>query len=451
MKKIITAFFLLLCSIELSAQVQFESLTFKEALQKAKNKDKFLFVHILSNTCDQCNEVSEKGLNAPGVSDLLQKDFISVKFQSTDSDWKVLSRQHFIRFGSFFFNASGDLIHKYSGSSSSGSTYINEIKKALEKSKELAHFQELEKKFKQGERNLEKIRELILFRIKFNEPHDALTTIYLSLLPADSLHTIDNVKFLIKTAPILTSRADSVMRKNQPLFDSCWNLYSYEERMQINDLIVNKSRAKAIAEKNIGYVYKIAAFRRSTYSKEEEGLKAGEKQILYYYSGIRDTFRTYSFAFAYADRFLMNQTKEDLYKEDSSESSQLFGILSKTNEEKPTRGIVNKKYVTIIKPSWKIASDLREVAMLIHSNTKNHQHLEKSLLYIHRSIELSDDPNSFEEKAKILQKLNRTDEAIKTLEFALIQFRSKGLAWEWLVPKIEALKKGASLNQKANN
>ncbi|MEJ8841361.1 thioredoxin family protein [Lacibacter sp. H375] len=452
MKKIFTSLLLLLCCVGIYGQIKFEPLTYEEALQKAKKKKKILFVQLQSPTCDQCNEVGTKGLSSSDVSDLLKKEFIAVTFKATDPDWKVLSRQYFLSFGSLFFNSSGDLLHKYTGTSSSSLTYVNEIKKATEKNYDYAYFQNLEEDYKKGERSLEKIKELILYKIKFNQSHDQLTTIYLSLLPDDSLYTSNNVAFLIKTSPLLTSRADSVMRKNQIIFDSCWNTNPLAERIRINQLIINKSRMHAIITKNSSFAYKVAAFTRSTYTTNiDEGIKAGEKQILYFYLGVKDTFRIYAHARAYADRFLMNQSKEDIKRNDSLELVRLFAE-TKSIVEKTTGGsVVTKKTVAHPTVGSKISAELREISLMMLNSTKDPVKLEKTLTYINRAIELNEDGNSYEDKAKVLQKLNRIDEAIKTLEFALDRFRSRGLSADWLIPKIEALKKGAFLNQDTNN
>lgn len=446
MKKISTLLLLLVCSSGIFAQVKYESLTYEQALQKAKKNQKLLFVQLQSATCDQCNEVGEKGLSTTDVVTLLNREFIAITFKPLDPDWKVLSRQHLLSFGSLFFTASGDLLHKYTGTTSAGIMYVAELKKALEKNKDFAAYQQLEENFKQGERNLTSIKELILQKIRFSQSHDQLTTIYLSLLPADSLYTADNIAFLIKTAPMLTSRADSVMRKNYRLFDSCWNRNTLAERMLINQQIINKTRRYAVVSKNISLAYKLSAFTASTYNPNiEEGVKAGEKQLLYYFAGIKDTVRIYTGAQLYANRFLMQQSIEKVKIKDSLERVKLLKeaqpVMSKTKDGKT----VYSKTITRPTSASKIAAELREMTTLMLGSTNDINKLEQIIPYIDRAIELNNDGNSYEDKAKVLQKLNRTTEAIQILEDAVTHFRLKGLSAEWLIPKIEALKNGTIL------
>lgn len=352
----------------------------------------------------------------------------------------------FLNFGSLFFNASGDLLHKYNSTSSLGMSYVNELKKAIEKKDDFANFQQLEDDFKQGERSPAKIKELILYKIKFNQPYDQLTTIYLSLLPKDSLYTGSNVAFLMKTAPLLTSRADSLIRHNRIIFDSCWYANPLAERVRLNQLIISKSRAHAINTKNPSFAYRVAAFTRSTYTTNvEEGIKAGEKQMLYYFVGVKDTAAIYNYARLYADKFLMKQTVTEIKLKDSLELERLFAEANATVEKKGDGSVVTRKTVTRNTAGSKISLELREIATLIANNTTDLIKLETSLTYINRAIEVSDDGNSYSDKAAVLQKLNRIEEAIKTLEEAIVFFRSKGLKADWLVSKIDALKKGTPL------
>jgi tetratricopeptide (TPR) repeat protein len=452
MKKVITSLLFLICSFGINAQIKFEQLTYEEALQKAKKKKKLLFVQLQSPTCDQCNEVGMQGLSSPDASSSLKRECIVVTFKSTDPDWKVLSRQYFLNFGSLFFNASGDLLHKYSSTSSLGISYINELKKAIAKKDDFTNFEQLEKDFKQGERNLAKIRELILYKIKFNQPYDQLTTIYLSLLPKDSLYTGSTVSFLMKTAPLLTSRADSLIRHNRIIFDSCWYANPLAERVRLNQLIISKSRAHAINTKNLSFAYRVAAFTRSTYTTNvEEGIKAGEKQILYYFVGVKDTTAIYNYARIYANKFLMKQTVAEIKLKDSLELERLFAEANATVEKKADGSVVTRKTVTRNMAGSKISLELREIATMIVNNTNDSIKLETSLTYINRAIEVSDDGNSYADKAAVLQKLNRIEEAIKTLEEAINFFRSKGLQADWLITKIDALKKGTPLKIEAEN
>ena len=63
----------------LSAQVNFSSLSFSEALQKAKAESKLILLQFESADCKQCNDVANKGFESKEVGDKMNDAFFCLK------------------------------------------------------------------------------------------------------------------------------------------------------------------------------------------------------------------------------------------------------------------------------------------------------------------------------------------------------------------------------------
>ena len=74
--KLIFSTLILLASLQTSAQVAFEPLTFEQALTKAERDGKYLMVVLDAKGCDQCNEVADKSFATKNLGDKLSKIFI---------------------------------------------------------------------------------------------------------------------------------------------------------------------------------------------------------------------------------------------------------------------------------------------------------------------------------------------------------------------------------------
>ncbi len=449
MKKIASLLFLTFLSFTtVVGQDYFESLSFQKALLKAKKKKKLLLVQLESPSCMQCNEVGKKGLSSQGVQEIVEKSFISVWYKPDSEDWKTLSKKYTLAFGTLFFDASGQLLHKYAQTTSSGEMYIAEIKRVQQKKKGLAQLGVFEKRYNNGEREYGFLRSFILAKINHGFRADTLVNDYLTSLPKDSLTKKENILFLANTAPMIDSFADSIMRSERTLFNTCWMSLPNTERVRINQAIIFHSRVKAIKEKNALYANRVANFTYNTYlPNREAGRKERDKQMIYYYNGIRDSSWLYVFCNFYADIYLMKPTKDSLLRRDSILKAKIFGRVEPPPADSIKAGVtkVQRTQFSFTPAAATVSNELRELANYIYYNCKDTVKLEKILTWMNKAIELNANANLLENKAKILVSLNKREEAIITYEAALVEYKSTGLSGDWLVPKIEALKKGEVL------
>jgi hypothetical protein len=416
-----------------TAQSYFQNLNFEQALKKARKNDKILMVRLESDECIQCNVAAEEGLNGAGVQEVAERYTIAVSFNPESSDWKELRKIHLINYGVLFFNDAGNLLHKYPASTTFAETYINEIKKAVTKEIVFKEHKELENRFKKEAPTPAITKELIQKKMELGISHDSLVGVYLSLLKPEELYTEQTVAFLISTAPLLTSRADSIMRKDSTVFNSCWSKLPLQERIRINQNIIFKSRNKAISTKDSRLAQRVASFTASTYAPDKNaGRKGWYKQMIYYYAGINDTLNLDSYCKTFSNFYFLKVSKDSLERIDSIDRSE------KLKNAESNMGVRTFRFT---KSTNTLGNEIDEIANIYLRFFNDSLKINFALQLTDKAIELFDSPSYFETKSALYLKLNKKDSAVKALEQAINSLKQKGLNPKAVEQKLEVLKK----------
>lgn len=425
---ILLAFLPAICN----AQIYFQNINFEQALKKARKNNKILMVRLESDECIQCNVAAEEGLNGAGVQEVAERYTIAVSFNPESSDWKELRKIHMINYGLLFFNDAGNLLHKYQASTTFAETYITEIKKAVAKEQVLKEHKELENRYKKEKSTPGITKELIQKKMELGISHDSLVGVYLSLLKPEELYTEQTVAFLISTAPILTSRADSIMRKDTAVFNSCWRKMPLQERIRINQNIIYKSRIKAISTKNFLLAQRVASFTASTYAPDRSaGRKSWYKQMIYYYAGINDTLNLDSYCKTFSNYYFLQVSKDSLERIDSINRAE------KMKNAESNMGVRTFRYT---KSTNTLGNEIDEMANIYLRFFNDSLKINFALQLTDKAIELFDSPSYFETKSALYLKLNKKDLAIEALENAINSLKKKGLNPKAAEQKLEALK-----------
>lgn len=211
MKNLFATVFLLSISLAAHCQVNFENISFQEALQKLKATGKIIFLQFESADCSQCNEVAHKAFENKKLSNLLEQVFICINITAGNSDRKKLTELYNLKsgFGSLFINADGTLIHIYPGSTTYVKTYEEHVDKVLTKASEGLRLSDMEKEYKSGNKRPGLMELLLQTRNTLNLETDILLYEYVSQLPADSLNSERTLTFIAQMAPVLESRASN--------------------------------------------------------------------------------------------------------------------------------------------------------------------------------------------------------------------------------------------------
>ena len=163
MKKIIILLLISLLGLQTFGQgINFFHGTFDEALAKAKAEDKLLFVDFYTVWCGPCKKMSADIFPRDEIGEFFNKNFISFKVDAEKGEginitkkWEVSGFPTLI-----FFNNDGTENKRLVGATPDAGFFLSFAKQVI--GEETTSFLEKYEAYKQGNRNLDFIRDLIL-------------------------------------------------------------------------------------------------------------------------------------------------------------------------------------------------------------------------------------------------------------------------------------------------
>lgn len=317
------------------SQSAFSKLSFEKALEKAAAESKPLWVQMDSKDCEPCNDVADSGFANLKLVGYIKNNFIAIRPRAGKADWQMLVDTFKApKLGTIFFDAHKNIIHRTSGSASHFLKYINEGKLAKAKAT-TQNFRRTEIKKLWADTSLGgKIKKLNLEieeTVAQNLAADSLLEHICSLLPTDSINTKRGVQIIMRGAPVLGTRPDSLARANRDLFNQSWYGMDLQKRVLINGRIINHTTQKAIAAKNETLALRAALFNRNVQDNPETSPKGYYKTLNVYYRGVKDTLKLLRNLSALMNSSYMNQLPEKVKSQDSLKRANPKGFVSYSN------------------------------------------------------------------------------------------------------------------------
>lgn len=185
-----------------------ESLTWNQALQKAKNENKYIFVDCYATWCGPCKWMESSIYSLGKVGDYFNKNFIALKVQmdtsKLDNDFvkqwygdasMMKSKYKIMAFPTYlFFSPKGDIVHKDVGAKrfdefmivgaealNSDQQFYTQLSKYHRDVLDASYMKSLARKVK---------------KIESEELGQEIANNYINRLPSDSLFTKDNIQFM---------------------------------------------------------------------------------------------------------------------------------------------------------------------------------------------------------------------------------------------------------------
>lgn len=439
---------LLICSSGINAQLIFQPISFDNALKKAKEGKKYILLQFESSNCKQCNEVADKGMDNNEVAFRIKKTFIPIKIDTDHPDRKLISTNYNIKnFGLFFLDHNGVLIHAFNQSSTSHKEYIKQFEIFLNKAGESLRLNELEKLYAPGNNSTD-ILEAILFKRKsLSLSTDSLLEVYVKMIPSDSFNRERTLNFIAQMSPILGSKADFELHKNNELFSKMWYDIPLNTRISINSGIIHKSMEKAVNEKNESYALRVASFTRGTYSNNTvAGMKAFEFQMLSFYKGTGNTTEYFKKSISYYDKYYMSISIDSL--NEIQEKNFYRSLETNPQKEIVKEGNVTRVTVqTIAKPiSQSYSQDLNSAALYIYRNTNDPILLNRALEWIKRANAFFETAEVLDTYSRLLYQLNRTAEAIEAQDKSIALRKTRGFPFQEYESVLIKMKKGEKID-----
>jgi hypothetical protein len=418
--KLIFFFQLIFLTNTIFAQTNFRNVSFAEALRMAKAEGKMVFMQFESDDCDQCNEVAEKGLEDKEVGNRIEQSLIALRITLKHPDRTQLAGQYNMhkKFGSLFIDMNAALVHKFLKTTTFGREYLKQIDLALYSTSESARITELEKEYKNGNRDISFLETLLTKRKSLNLTTDNLLDEYVALLPHDSLQSISSLAFIAQMAPMLDSKASNILRRDQQLFNKAWYSMSNPLRIGINNVIIHKGMKKAIDEKNEGAAVRVAAFAQGTYmGNYAAGSKAYDKNLLHFYEKT-DTSKYFRKAIAYFDRYFMIVSPDSIKKIDTVTNNRLSAQAPKTDTI-INGSQVRKSTISYAPLTQNFTWELNSSALNFYKMTNNPYLLSVATEWAKKGLEFFKSPEILDTYSRLLYKQNQKAKAIELQQEAI--------------------------------
>lgn len=133
MKKIILLLVSVCMIAPLMAQTNFQDLTLKDALEKAKKEGKKVYVDCYTSWCGPCKIMAEKILPLKEVGDFLNERFVCVKYDMEKGEGPEIAKKYGVEAYPTFLllDADGRLIQSIVGMTSGGEELIYQVRLAI--------------------------------------------------------------------------------------------------------------------------------------------------------------------------------------------------------------------------------------------------------------------------------------------------------------------------------
>lgn len=404
------------------SQVSFENFDdLQTLLNAAKTRNKFIFVQTKSDDCNQCNDVARTGLSSTKLREKYGQNFIAIEIDSKSKIYKELVDKAGLRSLPFstFFDVEGGLIYQFAMTTSNDIKYLEVADEAIKNAKNPVS-KEFETTYKNGNRDKAFLKKYIEYKLSVEQDADKLVEEYIDQHTIGDLSTLENVKFLMSTAPALDSKARKLMYALVPekTVDSLFRILPFSERVKINNQIIGKTTRNAVRQKNVNLANRLSSFVAGTYDNDwEKASFFNQTTMLNFFNAIKDMPNYLQRAEPFAEYTLMRYSPDSLLKKEEIARTR---SLEKSRAEVKKEGRVEVSYASFYN---RYASELNNIAynFLLHSNDL--EKLAKALKWSKRALEINEklvmdklrkkNPYMMDTYAQLLFKLGQREEAIK--------------------------------------
>jgi hypothetical protein len=420
LNKLVLVFILFIFSSTSFGQKPFLSINYTTALELAKKQGKLLLIQFEAvGTCNQCNEVGKIQMQHKEVKDKIESQFIAIYVNQTDPLRKTLQQLYEFEnesFGTLFTDADGNLIHTHYNTSTNQKKIVEAMDVAIQKSGENLHLTTIANIYAK-EPTISNLKMLILKREELNFSIDSLLDIYTSLIENNS--NTSHEAFIIQRAPILKSKSSNFCRSSKA-FDSIWYTMPLNNRIQLNNRIIYKSRLKAIKEKNQKFAADISVFIIQIHNDAKDArvpiIRAFEHMNNYYYA-VSDTISYMRNTKIMLNNYLMTIDVDSIKKIDEKQME----IVLKNNKPKDSSIIIGNKKVFAKVVAYNYVQQyysnyINDAAWYFYTKTKDNATLQMALSWAERSCQFYETTANLDTYARLNYVLGNKEKALQLME-----------------------------------
>ena len=167
MKRFILLFLCGFMTIPVFTQTKFHSLTLEQALERARDENKYVFVDCYTSWCEPCKVVADKILPLEEVGAFMNGRFVCVKFDMEKGEGRDIAKAFQVTsFPTFLvLKEDGSVLHRFTGGAPTGGEFIKKVKEGLNEDVTRG----LEEEYVAGNRNLDFLMTYIKALVRVGE------------------------------------------------------------------------------------------------------------------------------------------------------------------------------------------------------------------------------------------------------------------------------------------
>lgn len=394
MKKII-----LLSLIFFNAHLSFCQIKFQkslpDAVKQASTTKKSICIHI---TIPVYAKGTKSIMDQADVSSFYNKNFINYKVEMMDSVGRELINKYGVTSfpASVFIDYKQNLIFKTSAGSDA-KTYLNNAKTALTRKNGGMMLSNYEEKYTNGKRSAKLIKEYINLRMEAGIFDNAkLIDEYIDYQPIGAFNDPNEILLVFRSGPYAYGKAYNLIYLNKRKTDSVFMTLPLQERIEINNRVINNTQNEAIRTKNATMAQAAMNFTRNSWSDNyNEGSKQSSLKILAYYKAVKDTASYYQQAYYLVDKYYMRVSADSIKYPDPMSLNNVSQLNQPSRENANIPSLLNNA-------AW-------DFYVL---GTTNRSHLSRAMLWVKRAIDLEPNFQYYDTLAQIFYRMEFYDEAL---------------------------------------
>jgi hypothetical protein len=374
---------------------------------------------------------------------------VSLSATAGSSLWQQMAQQHYSReggFGLLFFNAKGELLHRWDKSTSAANEYVAITTFAYKKRNvRAADISQLEQQVLYNPSNSVAVLQLFEARRERGKKVTQMADEYARATTPAWKDSAEIIRTLFKLHPVLGTYADSMMRyQSRSLFNRLWYEIPMRERVEINQRIIANTSVKAVAEKDEKLAQLNARFSAGirTNATPQERTMTMQSAMAGYLKNVKDTNR-----YVYAVNGLMMQyylrlNADSIKKADDAAAAVAFAGPGNTRRDSMMpNGMVAGEVIYTPKSQF-IARNINTYCWDIYKMKPNSNWTTKAIEWASHGLTIYRSPELYDTYARLLYMNGSTEAAIEAQQKAVLLMQERQHASTNFVKVLEAMKAG---------
>jgi thiol-disulfide isomerase/thioredoxin len=416
--------------------IKFFKGSWKDVLAESKRQNKPVFVDLFTTWCGPCKQMAKEAFPDAKVGEKFNANFVSYQIDAEKGEGIELARKYVVTAypTSLFVGADGELIHRIVGYGGIKGM-LDQADKAIEATKDPNPLATLDKQYEGGKRDPAFLVSYLQKRAKMGLPNGEALDAYLKTIPEAQWSSDKNIELMagnlssanLKAYPILLKEVlkmrtiPAKRRLGQMAFNSLFNAAENDFR----NAVAEKSEPKL--EAYIAKRLEINSAFNPTPLPADQQLTFTNGFRINFYRQTKNVDKYRALAVPEATK-LMNipmdsvKAKNDLaYKRFQAQTASAPDSVKKREDFK------NAEAMSKISESKNIAARLNNLAWSFSELMTDPKDLNQALTWSAKSLVYDRSSLNLDTYARLLNKLGRKDEAIKSEQEAITKGKAAGL------------------------